>query len=153
MKDFSLVIISFIFFTSYCFSQTDIPWKYVETITQQGLKTQLSIIASAAMEGRETGTEGQRKAATYIEEKFKEIGLTSLGSLKDYQQFYSLLKDTLIPKTLKIGKKNYRFGQDYIITPGTDEKSEFNAKNIIFAGYGISDLNYDDYTGKDVKGK
>ena len=153
MKNFSLVIISLLLFTSYCFSQTDAPWKYAETITQQGLKTQLSVIASAAMEGRETGTEGQRKSAAYIEEQFKEIGLTSPASLKDYQQFYSLLKDTLIPKILKIGKKNYRFGQDYIITPGTDEKSEFNAKNIIFAGYGISDLNYDDYTGKDVKGK
>src|SRR6185295_9172136 len=27
------------------------------------------------------------------------------------------------------------------------------SKKIIFAGYGISDLNYDDYKGKDINGK
>ncbi|MEO7119882.1 MAG: M28 family peptidase, partial [Ginsengibacter sp.] len=105
------------------------------------------------MEGRETGTEGQRKAAAYIISQFKKFGLQSPQSLKDYQQMYPLLKDTLIPKMLKIGTKKYTFGSDYLVTPGTDESSEFNAKDIIFAGYGITDINYDDYKGKDVKGK
>ena len=147
----SFIILSLSF--NYSFSQTDSAWKFAATITQQGLKKQLTVIASADMEGRETGTEGQRKAAAYIEKQFKEIGLKTPASLKVYQQFYALLKDTLIPKTFKIGKKKYEFGTDYIITPGTDENSEFNARNIIFAGYGITDMNYDDYTGKDVKGK
>ena len=64
-----------------------------------------------------------------------------------------MYKDTLIPKTLKIGKQNYKFGTDYIVTPGSSDNSEFKSKNIIFAGYGIADKNYDDYAGKDVKGK
>ena len=105
------------------------------------------------MEGRETGTEGQRKAAAYIESQFKETGLLASPSLKGYQQNYPLYKDTLIPKTLKIGKKKYEFGTDYIVTPGSSDNSEFKSKNIIFAGYGIADKNYDDYAGKDVKGK
>ena len=37
--------------------------------------------------------------------------------------------------------------------PGTDDISDFNAKNIIFAGYGIEDKNYNDYAGLDIKGK
>lgn len=143
----------FTFFTDCGFSQTDSAWRYAEAITQSGLKKQLSVIASAEMEGRETGTEGQRKAAVYIAEQFKKIGLKSPKSLKDYQQFYPLVKDTLIPGLLKIGKRKYTFGTEYVVTPGTDESSEFNAKNIIFAGYGITDMNYDDYTDKDVKGK
>ncbi len=105
------------------------------------------------MEGRETGTEGQRKAATYIESQFQQIGLLSPQSLSNYQQNYPIYKDTLIPKTLKIGKKKYTFGKDYIITPGTGSESNFNIKDIVFAGYGISDKKYDDYIGKDVKGK
>ncbi len=153
MKIFFFVITAIFFFSTNTFSQTDAALKYAETITQAGLKKQLNIIASADMEGRETGTEGQRKAAAYIESQFKEIGLASPQSLNDYQQNYPLYKDTLIPKTLKIGKKNYKFGTDYIVIPGTADDNEFKSKNIIFAGYGIADKNYDDYAGKDVKGK
>ena len=153
MKNFFPVIISILFFPANTFSQTDPALKYAETITQAGLKKQLSIVASAEMEGRETGTEGQRKAAAYIESQFKEIGLTSPQSINGYQQNYPLYKDTLLPKTLKIGKKNYKFGTEYIVTPGSADDNEFKSKNIIFAGYGIADKNYDDYAGKDVKGK
>ena len=153
MKNHFPVIIFLFLFTNNSFSQTDVALKYAETITQAGLKKQLTIIASAEMEGRETGTEGQRKAAAYIESQFRETGLTPPPSLKGYQQNYPLFKDTLIPKTLKIGKKHYRFGTDYIVTADTSGNSEFKSKNIIFAGYGIADKNYDDYAGKDVKGK
>jgi Zn-dependent M28 family amino/carboxypeptidase len=153
MKSVSLFFIFLVFFNGYTFSQTDSAWKYAEAITQKGLKDQLSIIASAGMEGRETGTEGQRKAAAYIVSQFQEIGLKSPAQSKNYQLTYPLLRDTLIPKTLTIGRKRYTFGTDYMVSPGTDESSEFNAKDIIFAGYGITDINYDDYTGKDVKGK
>jgi Zn-dependent M28 family amino/carboxypeptidase len=152
MKSF-LPLFIFLFLFHDSFPQTDPAWKYAETITQQSLKDQLSIIASAEIEGRETGTEGQRKAAAYIESQFAQIGLQYPQALKNYQQVYPLLKDTLIPKTLKIGKKKYTFGTDYIVTPGSDENSEFNSSNIIFAGYGISDINYNDYANKDVKGK
>lgn len=153
MKNFSPAIVFLLLLSGTSFSQTDSAWKYAETITQQSLKNQLAIIASANMEGRKTGEDGQRKAAAYIESQFKAIGLKSPESLKDYQQVYPLLKDTLIPKTLKIGKKKYVFGTDYIVTAGTDENNEFNANDIIFAGYGIESMNYNDYDGKDVRGK
>lgn len=153
MKTYFPVSIFLFLFTCNTFSQTDAALKYAETITQAGLKKQLTIIASAEMEGRETGTEGQRKAAAYIESQFKEIGLITSPSLSGYQQNYPLYKDTLIPKTLKIGKKSYDFGTDYLVTPGSSDNSEFISKNIIFAGYGIADKNYDDYAGKDVKAK
>ena len=44
--------------------------KFGKVITTEGLKQKLSVIASAEMEGRETGTPGQKKAATYIEPVF-----------------------------------------------------------------------------------
>src|ERR1039457_6296270 len=123
MKNFVSLLVFLFLFTGYSFSQTDSAWKYAETITQTGLKKQLNIIASADMEGRETGTEGQRKAAAYIESQFKEIGLTSPRSLNNYQQDYQIFKDTLIPKTFKLGKRKYNFGEDYIVTPGSDDNS------------------------------
>ena len=149
----SVVIIPLLFLTTNLFSQSGDALKYAETITGTDLKKHLSIVASAEMEGRETGTEGQRKAAAYIESQFKNIGLQSPSSLNGYIQNYPLRKDTLIPRMLKIGKKKYDYAKDYIMTPGTSDNGEFKSKEIIFAGYGISDKNYDDYAGKNVKGK
>src|SRR5665647_872360 len=99
MKNFLPVIISVLLISTKTFSQTDPALKFAETITQSGLKEQLSIIASAKMEGRETGTEGQRKAAAYIESQFKEIGLISPKSINNFQQNYPLYKDTPVSYT------------------------------------------------------
>ncbi|MEO9021112.1 MAG: M28 family peptidase [Ginsengibacter sp.] len=153
MKKIFLTAIALCFLSGFGFSQTDIPLQYARTITEQGLKKQLTVVASAEMEGRETGTEGQRRAAAYIESQFKAIGLKAPESLNGYQQFYLLLKDTLMPKSLKIGKVKLEYGKDYILQPGSEEKNIISAKEIVFAGYGIEDKNYDDYAGKEVKGK
>ena len=48
---------------STAFAQADDAAKYAAGITGDNLKNHLTIIASDEMEGRETGTEGQRKAA------------------------------------------------------------------------------------------
>jgi hypothetical protein len=153
MKKLIPVFISLLLVSGIALSQVPDGWKYAQTITETGLKKQLTVIASAEMEGRETGTEGQRKAAAYIESQFKAIGLKSPDSLKGYQQFYPLLKDTIVPKTFKIGNGKFVYGKDYILQPGSGKEDAFKAGGIVFAGYGIQDKNYDDYAGKDVKGK
>lgn len=152
-KYFLTTTIVFFFLTGFVFSQTDIPLKYAETIMQQDLRKQLTIVASAEMEGRKTATEGQRKAAAYIESQYKEIGLKAPDSLKGYQQYYRLFKDTLIPKSLKIGKQKFEYAKDYVLLSGSSKKEEFKSQKIIFCGYGIDDKNYNDYKGKDLKGK
>ncbi len=50
--------------------------KYAKTILQEDLKKHLTIIASDEMEGRNTGSAGQKRAAEYIANHFKKIGLT-----------------------------------------------------------------------------
>ena len=40
-----------------------------------------------------------------------------------------------------------------LVTTGSADNNEFKSDYVIFAGYGIGDKNYDDYAGKDVKGK
>ena len=49
--------------------------KYAETITVADLKEDLTILASDALEGRETGKRGQKMAAAYIKTHFEELGL------------------------------------------------------------------------------
>lgn len=49
--------------------------KYAEMIDPAQLKDNLSIIASDAMEGRYTGSRGQKMAAAFISNYFEELGL------------------------------------------------------------------------------
>lgn len=152
MKFILLAVVSLLL-SPNIFSQRDVPLKYAETITQVDLQKHLTIVASAEMEGRETGTEGQRKAAAYIQSEFEQIGLKSPASLQNYQQFYPLFKDSLVPKKLAVGKSNFVYGKDYILQPGSEKEDEFKSDRIVFVGYGIEDKNYSDYTGKNVKGR
>lgn len=153
MRKIFLTTIALFFFTGFVFSQTDIPLHYAEMITRSDLKKQLTIIASEEMEGRMTGSEGQRRAAAYIESQFRLMGLKAPDSLKGYQQYYQIFKDTSLPKALKIGKQNLKYGKDYVLFSGASVKEKFNAKSIVFCGYGIEDKNYNDYEGKNVNKK
>jgi hypothetical protein len=153
MKKLFLTAFALIFFSGFVFSQTDIPLHYAETITAHDLKKHLTIVASAEMEGRMTGSEGQRKAARYIQSQFVQVGLKAPEPLNGYQQYYPLFKDTLIPKTLKIGKKKLQYGIGYVLFSGSSAKEKFKSSKIVFCGYGIDDKNYSDYKGKNVKHK
>ena len=135
------------------FAQSDDAEKYASGITAKDLKKHLSIIASAEMEGRETATAGQRKAAAYIEEQFKQIGLLHPSQLRGYQQSYPLFKDTLLSASLKIGKNKFILGKDFSLTAGNSLAQEIRSNQIVFVGYGIEDKTYNDYSGKNVKGK
>ena len=55
-----------------------------KTITTEELYRHISILASDEFEGRETGTEGQRKAAKYIAGEFKDFGLPAQGENNTY---------------------------------------------------------------------
>ncbi len=48
------------------------PKTYASTITAADLKRHLYIVAGPEMEGRETATEGERRAAAYIADHFKK---------------------------------------------------------------------------------
>ena len=136
-----------------CLSQPEPADTFARLITAERLREQLSVIASAAMEGRETGTEGQRKAAAYIESEFSLYGISSPQSLEHFQQDYGITKDTLIPRIFTVNGQKYHYGTDYLVTPGSGDNDRFTAKDLLFLGYGISDPKYDDYAGKDVTGK
>jgi hypothetical protein len=126
------------------------PEKYAATITADDLKKHLVIVASAEMEGRETATEGQRKAAAYIENHFRTLGLKP-GNKKSFQQFFPLMEDSMVSSTLKVGKFSFEAGKDFLVAARTNDSRKVKASRIIFAGYGIDDSLYSDYGGLDVK--
>jgi Zn-dependent M28 family amino/carboxypeptidase len=140
-------------FAGAAFAQNDAQSKYASLINTEYLKKHLTIIAGPEMEGRETGTEGQRKAAAYIESQFKAMGLKSAPALNGYQQFYPLYQDSIISADLKLGGNVAEYGKDYLSPAATNEDGKFSAKKVIFIGYGIDDPKYSDYSNVNVKGK
>ena len=61
--------------------------KYAKTISAEDLKAHLSIIASDAYEGRETGKKGQKMAANYIANHFSTLGFEAPVDGSYFQRF------------------------------------------------------------------
>ena len=60
---------------------------YMQSITSEALKKHLYIVASDEMAGRDTGTEGQKKAGNYLIETYKANGLSfPKGASSFYQK-------------------------------------------------------------------
>ena len=128
--------------------------KFGTIITQQGLKEKLSIIASAEMEGRETASPGQKRAAAYIESQFKRMGLLP-GNGNSYQQLYPLYQDELTEKKLVVNGNTFEWDKDYNFPLQTISTGNWNFSSVVFAGYGIVDSikGINDYANLDVQGK
>lgn len=133
-------------------AQKDVASKYAGTITPTDLKSKLSVIASAAMEGRETATEGQRKAASYIENYFKKLGLQP-GNGDSYQMAFPVYKDSITHFSFWVNGKEFKAGENISNLGRNIPEGNWNAENIVFAGYGLADSSENDYDGLDVKDK
>jgi hypothetical protein len=85
---FLLVLASTISCTSQKNSVSDVPpTKYLKTITAADLKKHLTIIASDEMEGRETGSAGQKKAGDYLIKQYKANKISfPKGATEFYQR-------------------------------------------------------------------
>ena len=60
--------------------------KSMHTITQEDLKKNLYVIASDEMEGRNTGSAGQKKAGEYIIKQYKDMGVPHPTPMSSYYQ-------------------------------------------------------------------
>ena len=128
------------------------PVTYANSITAEDLKKHLYIVAGPEMEGRETATEGQRKAAAYIENYFKQLGLAP-GVNGGYQQPYPVYQDSLLKASIDINGKQFQPFTDFTISLSSANSSTLMTSEVVFVGYGISDSTRDDYKGIDARGK
>ena len=67
--------------------QDSIRLKYASTISKEELKDLLTILASDEYEGRETGKPGQKKAAQFIADYYKELGVPPCNNGSYFQQY------------------------------------------------------------------
>lgn len=130
--------------------------KYAASITPADLKKHLVIIASDSLEGRDTGSPGQKKAAEYVSKYYQQYGLqpaaTDTDGSKTFLQKYKLYKRSWGEVYVKAGDKKYEFNKDFYLNGLLDIPEEVST-NLVTAGYGIEEGSYSDYADLDVKGK
>ncbi|MDC0201612.1 M28 family metallopeptidase [Flavobacteriales bacterium] len=107
--------------------------KYSKTISIEDLEKHLKILASDSLEGRETGQKGQKMAADYIMNHFKNIGIPPYKGKTYYQKFkvknsrHMCKCDDCDVDFLKkiLGKNKYIKGENVLgFIEGTDLKEE-----------------------------
>lgn len=126
--------------------------KFAATITTDDLKKHLYTIASKEMEGRETPSPGLERAANYIEDHFKSLGLKP-GNNGSYRQTYTLYRDSMLGATIKINGEALELNRDFQ-PQANNYAAEMRFSEAVFAGYGISDGDKrDDYKDLKVAGK
>jgi hypothetical protein len=128
------------------------PKKYAATITAADLSKHLYIVAGAEMEGRETATEGQRKAAAYIENHFKSLGLKPANK-ESFQQFFPVYKDEPGKTELVLNGKPFEAYKDFSPVSQWNKSTTDYFSELVFVGHGIVDQGVDDYDGINVSGK
>ena len=125
--------------------------KYGETITEAELKEHLYIYASDEFEGRNTGDPGQKKAVEYLKKEYEKIGV---GPVVEGNYFQNVpLNIVKTPKiNMIVNGEAFNYFDDFISMTAA-ETGNVSASEIVFAGYGIDDEKYSDYTDLDVTGK
>ncbi|RPE14362.1 M28 family peptidase [Chitinophaga lutea] len=126
---------------------------YAKSITAAGLKKHLYIIAADDMQGRETGTAGQYKAAKYITEQFKRVGLQPGAGNGEWEQPFVLYMDTLTNATITVSGKTFEFGKDFYNSLRDNKNQELAQTGVVFAGYGTVTDTADSYKGIDANDK
>ncbi|QRN95826.1 M20/M25/M40 family metallo-hydrolase [Archangium violaceum] len=122
-------------------------WKHVE------------FLASDALEGRNTGSEGYRKAAAYVAEQLAAAGVKP-GAGEGYLQEMDLVSRRLVEERSRLvlvrgGKElPLTLGQDAIISARMGESGKVDAP-MVFVGYGLSipEAGHDELAGVDLQGK
>jgi Peptidase family M28 len=121
----------------------------------------VTALVNKEMEGRGAAQAGGEKAARYIAQRMKAMGLKPLGGHRSYFQKVNLKGFRVLPESfVKIENQSLKQGQEIIVIPGMLSRTLLRKQlevqgEIVFASYGVvsSVVKRDDLAGMDVKGK
>jgi Tol biopolymer transport system component len=135
-------------------------------ISVADLEARVTILASEAMEGRLTGTEGERLATEYVASAFAEAGLEPAGDDGTYFQTFEFTAGVALGRDNALAISTGDPGTAMALTVDQDwrplafsSSGKFEPSSVVFAGYGIvapkseAFSEYDSYVHLDVKDK
>lgn len=127
------------------------------SIKSESLISTVKYLSSPELEGRLSGSKGYFKAAEFIANEFKSLGLVPVKNDDYFQSFSIELNEIISPSELSLvnngSLKTYKLGKNYVYR-GFTGSGNFTAE-VAFVGYGMfmPDAGYDDFSGIDVKDK
>jgi hypothetical protein len=133
------------------YAQDRTAMKYAQAITPDLARKHLSILASDEFEGRETGKPGADKAAHYVADEFKKLGLQPPVN-GSYFFDVPLVENAFKVNSFTVDGVPFISGKEFYGT-GSANAGTVNTNEIVFIGYGIGADNYDDLRGTDIAGK
>jgi len=125
------------------------------------IEADLRKLADDAMQGREAGTAGYDKAAEYVAQRMRALGLQPAGANGSYFQQVPLLK----AKRQQAGARlavlhpgrnvELRFKDQFLPAPNYHTPLSEVTAPAVFIGYGVfaPQFDHDDFSGQDLKGK
>ena len=124
-------------------------------ISQDALRKSVYFLADDALQGRQTGTEGEVKSASFIRDAFREAGLRMHE--KEGYQFFDVVTGAEAAEAtrLQMGEQELAYGEEYVALSFSPNHPAQGG--LVFAGYGFAiendSISWNDYAGKEVDGK
>ncbi|MBX2965359.1 MAG: M28 family peptidase [Cyclobacteriaceae bacterium] len=141
-----LLVLALVVLAGGVFAQDATVKKYGDQVKKADLKEYLTILASDALEGRETGTRGQRMAAAFIASHFEELGLQPPVNGSYYQPVTLYSSGT---PEVSFNAGGIALTENEYIYFGAGATSGYTELPLVFAGTGSDE----DLAQVDVKGK
>jgi len=116
----------------------------VPQISADDLRLHITQLASDVMEGRLTGTEGERRATDYVASEFQSLGLQPAGDNGTFFQPFEFTAGVSLGPENRLalheddisGKQDYAVDKDWRPL-AFSQTGVFGSAGIVFAGYGI----------------
>ncbi len=127
-----------------------------DRVSEETIRSVTTTLASREMEGRGTALPGGERAARWIADRWRAIGLVPAGDSNTFFQQIRFAGTTALPTShIRAGSARLTLGADFTpyLQPSTDSL-DLTAP-VVFVGYGVQStaLNRDDFAGVDLAGK
>ncbi len=142
---FALLLLSQISFAQ----QNPVASQYAQLITTTDLKDNLSIIASDALEGRYTGSRGQKMAAAFINNYFETLGLAAPVNGSHYMPV-ELTSSKPGDIYMKVGANRYTNFNEIVYFGQSETKGEISVEAVFIGKATDGDFAYVDVKDKAV---
>lgn len=128
----TLILLYIIVNFSIVAQEITVPKKTLKQIKTKALKNHLLVLTSDSLEGRNTGEEGGEKAASYIENYFKSIGIEP-GYNGDYRQPFQLWETNWKDVSIRLGDTILTCPSDFAYMSNQSQNEE-TLKDIVYLG-------------------
>jgi len=130
--------------------------KASERVKLETIREITTKLSAPEFEGRGTGQPGGDRAAQYLADRFKALGLKPAGENGTYLQPIKFKSaEVLTESKLTIGDASLSHGADYVLLPPYSASEVNVTSELVFVGFGVvsRELKRDDLAGLDLKDK